>query len=76
MTCRRRCTKIAVALWTLIAAVDIVLLVAALGVLTVMLVVAGTAVVAATVAGAWALGRRPRPEDTPVGAVSRLRRRA
>lgn len=76
MICRRHCTKTAVALWTLIAAVDIVLLVAAVGVLTVALAVAGAAVVAASVVGLWMLGHRPRPGDMPARALSRLRRRA
>ena len=76
MVCRRHCTKTAIALWVLVAAADIALLVAAVGVLTVVLAVAGAAVVAGSVIGLWMLGHRPRPGDMPSRAMSRLRRRA
>jgi hypothetical protein len=74
MPSRRHCTKTAVALWTVVAAIDIVLLIVAVGVLTVVLAVAGAAVVAASVVGLSMLGRRPRPDPMP-RALSRFRRR-
>jgi|tagenome__1003787_1003787.scaffolds.fasta_scaffold20791184_3 hypothetical protein len=74
MSCRSHATKPAIALWVLVALADLALLVATVGVLTVVLAVAGAAVVAAAVVRLWMMGHRPRAAAMP--GPSRLRRRA
>jgi sugar phosphate permease len=73
MTGRRHATKTRFALWTLIVVADLVLIVVTVGMLTVLLAVAGAVAVAATVVGLWRLGHRPRPAGIP--KIPRLRRR-
>lgn len=50
---RRRIVKPSVALWMLVAVADLALLVASVGLLTVLLVLSGTAVVAVAAVGAY-----------------------
>jgi hypothetical protein len=56
MNCRRHGSKPAIGLWMLVAIADLAVLVAATGVLTMVLVVAGLAAIAG---GVVALKRRP-----------------
>ena len=70
MNCRRYGSKPTIALWMLVAVADVALIVAAAGLLTVLLVVAGVTVVAGGVLAARNLTRR-QPE--PAEVVARRR---
>lgn len=66
MSNRRRIAKPSLALWMLVALADVALLVASVGLLTVLLVVAGVAAVAAAAVGASQLvGRGARRTADP-----------
>ncbi|GID94467.1 hypothetical protein Adi01nite_38790 [Amorphoplanes digitatis] len=69
---RRHGSRPTIALWMLVAIADIALVVAAVGTLAVLLVVAATVLLGAGVAGVWMLQRRTAP---PRRATD-LRRRA
>ena len=71
MNCRRYGSKPTIALWMLVAVADVALLVAAAGVLTVLLVVAGLTVVAGGALAVRNLSRRD-----PEAAKAVVRRRA
>ena len=68
---RRHGSRPTIALWMLVAIADIALLVAAVGTLAVVLIVATTALLGAGIAGAWMLQRRTEPRR-----ATDLRRRA
>lgn len=70
MNCRRHGSKPTIALWMLVAVADVALIVAAAGLLTVLLVLAGVTVVAGGVLVARSLGR---PEPEPAKVVVRRR---
>jgi len=70
MNCRRHGRKPTLALWMLVAAADVAILVAAAGLFTVLLVLAGLATVAGAVAGTVMLARR---DTTRTEAVVRRR---
>lgn len=71
---RRRIAKPSVALWMLVALADVVLLVASVGLLTVLLVVSGVAAVVVTAVAAYRMAgqamadgeRGPVPVAVPV----------
>ncbi|WP_326555537.1 hypothetical protein [Micromonospora sp. NBC_01813] len=60
MVNRRRIVKPSVALWMLVAVADLALLVASVGLLTVLLVLSGAAVVAVAAVGAYRTVGRDR----------------
>ncbi|MEV1285812.1 hypothetical protein [Micromonospora sp. NPDC049679] len=62
MSFRLHTAKPKLALWMLVAAADVVLLVASLGLMTMLLAIAGVATVAVAAAGTWMLLRRGVPE--------------
>ncbi|WFE26749.1 hypothetical protein O7623_26265 [Solwaraspora sp. WMMD791] len=67
MSNRRRIVKPSLALWMLVALADVALLVASVGLLTVLLVVAGVAAVAGAAVGASQLiGRGARRAADPL----------
>jgi hypothetical protein len=59
---RLHTAKPKLALWMLVAAADVVLLVASVGLMTMLLAIAGVATVAVAAAGTWMLLRRGVPE--------------
>ncbi|MBG0561642.1 hypothetical protein [Actinoplanes aureus] len=71
MNCRRHGRKPTIALWMLVAVADVALIVAAAGLVTVLLVVAGVTVAAGGALAVRNLGRRE-----PDTAKAVLRRRA
>ncbi len=70
MAGRRHATKISIVLWTLIVLADLAVLLAAVGVLTLVLAVAGAVLIAATVVGLRWLGHRPRAAALPKEGMS------
>ena len=70
MNCRRHGSKPTIALWMLVAAADVALIVATAGLLTVLLVLAGAVVVTGGVVAARNFSRR---EPEPAKAVVRRR---
>ncbi|MDG4767862.1 hypothetical protein O7632_27760 [Solwaraspora sp. WMMD406] len=78
MSNRRRIAKPSVALWMLVALADVALLVASVGLLTVLLVLGGVAAVAVAAVGAYQLIGRDLAGDnrTPVPATVPIRRRS
>jgi hypothetical protein len=74
MNCRRHASKPTLALWMLVAVADVALIVAAVGLMTVLLVTAGVTVVAACAAGTWLLLHRDA--TAPEAAPLPVRRRA
>jgi hypothetical protein len=71
MSCRPHGSKPTLALWMLVALVDVVIVATAAGPLTVLLVIAGLAVIAGGVYAARSLGHR-----APTPAKADLHRRA
>ncbi len=76
MNCRPHGRKPTLALWMLVAVADVAIFVAAAGLLTVLLLVAGLVTVAGAVAAVRLLPRRDLPSPQAVAAPVRARRRA
>lgn len=76
MNCRRHASKPTLALWMLVAVADVALIVAAVGLVTMLLVTAGAVAVAACAAGAWMLVRRDATGTEATSAPLTARRRA
>ena len=76
MNCRRHASKPTLALWMLVAVADVALIVAAAGLMTVLLVVAGVVAVAACVAGVWMLVHRDATAAEAAPSSLPARRRA
>ena len=76
MNCRRHASKPTLALWMLVAVADVALVVAAVGLMTVLLVVASSVAVAACAAGVWMLVRRDASVSEAAPAPITARRRA
>ena len=71
MNCRRRGSKPTIALWMLVAAADVAIIVASTGLLALLLVL--TALTLLTVVGVSAARSLARPEPRPAKVVARRR---
>lgn len=71
MNCRRRGSKPTIALWMLVAAADVAIIVASTGLLALLLVL--TALTLLTVVGVSAARSLARPEPQPAKVVARRR---
>ena len=76
MNCRRHASKPTLALWMLVAVAEVALIVAAAGLMTVLLIVAGVIAVAACAAGVWMLMHRDTAVTEAAPARIAARRRA
>jgi hypothetical protein len=75
MMCRRHGSKPTLALWMLIGAADLAIIIAGIGLLATIVIAAALTAVVAAGAGFWLFARRSRVESEPIVAPIVARRR-